>query len=144
MKKIEAYGSLKDGKLKISYRDRFNQAISTFDGRVKVTVEKLYRKRSGEQNAYYWGVIVNEFTSGYYETTGETITKDEAHEILKLKCNPKELANKKTGETFNVGSTTSQLTTVGMMEYFARCREFINEWFGRNVPEPGEQTEMEL
>lgn len=143
MRKLETYGKVENGQLKISYRSRFDDCIKTFpDCRVKVTVEKLYRKRTDPQNAYYWGVIVNECAEGYYEMCGEPLTKDEAHELLKFRCNGRELVNEKTGETLTVGASTAELSTVQMMEYWDRCREFIYEWFNRTVPEPNEQTEL--
>ena len=144
MRKLETYGHVDDsGKLFISYRARFDNQIKLFSGRrVKLSVEPVYRKRSSEQNAYYWGVIVNECAEGYFETTGETLTKEAAHELLKYKCNCREIVNEQTGEVLIIGQSTAQMTTVQMMEYWSRCREFIYTWFGRTVPEPNEQTEL--
>jgi hypothetical protein len=145
VRKVETYGSIKNGILKISYRSQFDQAMRSMpDCRVKLTVEKLYRKRSTEQNAYYWGVIVNECMLGFNEMTGQYITKEQAHEILKLKCNANELHNETTGEVMNVPGSTATLTTVQMMEYWLRCRDFVLEWFNRTIPEPNEQAEMEF
>lgn len=144
-RKVQTYGTIKSGKLGISYRDQFITALSVFpDCRVRVTVEKIYRKRSLEQNAYYFGVVINEFCEGYTETTGEKITQMQAHEILKHKFNFKEFVNQQTGEVLNVPQTTSELTTTQFMEYIEECRRFIAEWFNRYVPAPGEQTEMEF
>lgn len=143
MREVYTYGRVMDGILTIHRRADFNEALKNLtDGRVILTVSKLYNKRSTVQNAYYWGVIVNEFREGFREMTGEDITAEEAHEVLKEKCNGKEIVNQKTGEVMKVGKTTTTMTTVEFMEYFSRCREFILEWFGRIVPEPNEQTEL--
>ena len=143
MREVYTYGRVMDGILTIHRRADFNEALKNLtDGRVILTVSKLYNKRSTVQNAYYWGVIVNEFREGFREMTGEDITAEEAHEVLKEKCNGKEIVNQKTGEVMKVGKTTTTMTTVEFMEYFSRCREFILEWFGRNVPEPNEQMEL--
>lgn len=145
MRKVETYGRVIGGKLEISYRDRFNRAVSALpDCRVMVTVEKCYRKRSTEQNAYYWGVIVNECAEGVYDMTGQMITKEDAHHLLKSRCNPVELHNETTGEVVAIGGSTATMTTVQMSEYWQRCREFILDFFGRTVPEPNEQTELWL
>lgn len=145
MKKLETYGTIKSGRLHISYRDRFEQSLSLWpDCRVKVIVEKIYNKRSLDANAYYWSVIINEFCVGFLEMTGEKITKEEAHDFLKNKFNYVELTNPSTGEVEHLGKTTTQLTTVQFMEYQNECIRFIAEWFGRTCPEPGEQTELEL
>ncbi len=145
LRKIESYGSVKDGRLRISFRDQFDQAIACWnDCRVRVTVEKVYRKRSNPQNSWYWGVIIYEFREGYYEMTGEKITAEQAHEILKLKCNGKDISNKETGEVMTVPGTTAILTTTQFSEYADGCCQFIYEWFGRTVPIPGEQVELEF
>ncbi len=143
MRKVETYGRVTGGKLEISYQDKFNRAIASMpDGRVTVRVERCYRKRSTEQNAYYWGVIVNECAEGVYETTGQMITKEDAHHLLKSRCNPIELHSQSTGEVAAVGGSTATMTTVQMSEYWERCREFILDFFGRTVPEPNEQLEI--
>lgn len=143
MREVYTYGRVMDGILTIHRRADFYEALKNLkDGRVILTVSKLYNKRSMVQNAYYWGVIVNEFREGYREMTGEDITAEEAHEVLKEKCNGKEIVNQKTGEVMSVGKTTTTMTTVEFMEYFSRCRGFILEWFGRIVPEPNEQLDI--
>jgi hypothetical protein len=144
MRKIETYGHVNEkGILKISYRSKFDQAVKIFAGRrIRLVVEPLYRKRTSPMNSYYWGVIVNETRLGYEETTGEQISSEAAHELLKQRCNPKELLNEKTGEVLILGGSTTEQTTVEMMEYWIRCRQFVHEWFGRNIPEPNEQTEL--
>ena len=156
MRKLETYGTIKGGKLRISYREKFTQAITTFDDcRIKLTVEKLYKKRSVKtyrddgtegngQNGYYWKIIVPEFCNGFNDMTGEQISIREAHEKLKMYCNAKEVVNTKTGEILTVGLSTATLTTVEFEEFLDRCRKFIFEWFGINVPLPNEQMEMEF
>ena len=142
-KKAETYGYQKDGTFKISYRDEFWQSVKNMgDGRFRVTIEKIYRKQSSSQRAYYFGVIVHEFCEGYYETTGEKISTEQAHEILKTECNGKEIVNKETGEIFTIPLSTANLTTVETMEYYERCIKFIAEWFGRTVNAPNEQSEL--
>jgi hypothetical protein len=142
-KKIDAYGNIKAGKLFISYRDRFDSALTCWpDCRVRVKVEKIYKKRSLPQNSFYWGVLLNEFCDGYLETTGEKVTPEQAHDFLKNRFNSKEVTNENTGEVIYIPQTTSELTTVNFMEYQENCIKFIAEFFGRAVPEPGEQKEI--
>ena len=129
----------------ISFRDAFMLLFESWPNcRVRIVVERLYSKRSDQQNRYYWGVIINEFVDGYTDTTGEKISKDEAHDFLKARFNYREIINRETGEVARVPKSTSALTTSAFMDYQAECVRFIGEWFGRVVPEPGEQKEMEL
>lgn len=151
IRRIETYGHVDDsGILKISYRDKFNQAVKVYTGcRVKVTVEKLYKKRSIEkvhedghvtraQNGYYFGVVVNEYRNGAWETQQRTINSDEAHSELKANCNYQDHFNDTTGEVMRSIKSTADLTTIEFEEYLTRCREFILEWFGITVPLPNE------
>jgi len=67
MKRVETFGTIEKGLLKIGYRDKFLEAIKSMpDCRIKIRVEKLYKKRSTYtyneetekqgtgQNGYYW------------------------------------------------------------------------------------------
>jgi len=149
MKKIETYGHVTDdGILKISYRAKFDQAVKMLSGdRVKVTVEKLYKRRTtvkihetGEvtkaQNGYYFGVVVSEYRNGAWETQGRPLSTQEAHEELKANCNYIENYNEDTGQIMRKIESTATLTTVQFEEYLTRCREFIREWFGIDVALP--------
>ena len=61
MRELFTYGSIEGGKLKISYRDRFYEALKHWpNGRVSITVKRLYRQRSLMQNAYLHGVVIPE------------------------------------------------------------------------------------
>ena len=145
MRQTSTYGSVKAGKLKISYRDKFMESIKNLsDGRVEVKVRRLYKQRSTMQNAYYWGCLLQEFVDGYEDTTGEKITKEQAHQLLKSEFNYTEMVNQKTGEVKRIAKSTSELTTTEFMDYIEYCIRFIAEWFGRTVAEPGEQKEIEL
>jgi hypothetical protein len=144
MKKTTTTGHIKDGLLITHHREKFVQSVACLsDGQVKITVERVYRKRSLCQNSYYWGVIVNEFVEGYKDTTGEKISAENAHECLKMKCNGIEITNKETGEILTVGQSTAEMTTVQTMEYYEACIRFIAEFFGRAVPAPNEQLTIE-
>jgi hypothetical protein len=156
--KVESYGHITNGVMKIAYRDRFFKAIKQLpDCRIRMTVEKLYKKRSTltyneeldrwgrGQNGYYWTVVIYEFCEGYYEINQEQMSKEYAHEILKRECNYKEIHNNQTGEILRIGKSTANLTTVQFEEYLERCRQFIFEWFGRSVPMPDVgQLELEF
>ena len=157
MRKLQTYGSVKDGILKISKRDLFNDNLKQFpDCRVTVTVEKLYKKRSTRtyneetgkegtgQNGYYHYIICEMFRDGWQELTGQLIRKAQAHEYLKFYCNYREDLNEKTGEILHVPLTTSDLTTVQFEDYCQRCREWVFENMGIDIPKPNEQSELDF
>ena len=151
MRKIETFGHVTDqGILKVSYRAKFDQAVKLHAGyRIKLTVERLYKKRSTvkihangtvtrAQNGYYFGVIVQEYRNGAWEMQQRMITGDEAHAELKANCNYGETLNEDTGSIMRRINSTADLTTVQFEEYLERCREFIREWFNIDCPMPEE------
>lgn len=156
MHKIDTYGQVTDdGILKISYRQKFDEAIRAgMSGkRVKVTVETLGKRRSsqkvhedgtitGGQNSYYWGVIVQEYRNGAWEMQQRYIGSDQAHDELKINCNFSEIINESTGEVMRLPGSTAQLTTMQFEDYLTRCRAFILDWFNIDCPLPGVQTEI--
>lgn len=80
---------------------------------------KEYRKdRSGNQNKYYWGVVIRELCNhtGY--------NSDEMHEVLKAKFNPKELVFKQTGEAVKIGGSTADMNTLEFETYLEQIRIF--------------------
>lgn len=143
MRSTYTYGKVVNGELRIHNRSAFLRSVAQIpDGRVKLTVERTYNKRSTPQNAYYWGVLIAEFKEGYYDRLGEIISPDDAHGVLKLKCNSIEIVNEESGEVMNVPKSTTEMTTIQFEEYMEQCRRFIKEWFGRTVPMPNEQLQM--
>lgn len=150
-RRIETYGSIKDGIKKISYRDKFMEQWDLWpDCRFRLSVERLYQKRSTKtenglgENGYYHGIVCSEYALGAYETQQRVISKDTAHQELKANCNFKEHVNEETGQIMRCILSTANLSTVEFEEYMDRCRAFILEWFGRYVPMPNEQSEMDL
>lgn len=145
MKKIETYGNITNGKLEISYKLKFLDAIKNIgDCRVIVTVEKIYRKRTTNENAYYWACVVPFYQQGTYDIQGEQISKEQAHERLKQHCNYVEHINEQTGECLKFIIDTKSLSTVEFEEYLEKCRRFIYEWFNITVPLPNEQSDLFL
>ena len=143
MTKTETYGEIKDGELHIVRRKDFIQSLKSMPNcRVIVTVAKAYKKRSNPQNAYLHGVVVNDFMTGFKETTGEDIKHDDAFEILKFYCNYKEVPNELTGEIMKVPLTSTTLSTTQFEEMLDRMRAFIFEWFGITTMLPNEQSEL--
>lgn len=141
MRSITAYGKAEGGKIHVGNMAEFKQAIAVFpDCLIKIKIEQFGGNRSHPQNAYYWGVVIEEFQAGYHDTTGEAISNADTHELLKHECNYKEVINQSTGAILRHGISTANLSTGEFTEYLERCRAFIKEYFNRNVPEPNEQT----
>lgn len=94
---------------------------------------KEYRKdRSGNQNRYYWGVVIKEWCNytGY--------AADEMHEVLKAKFNPKELFFKNSGEAIKIGGSTAEMDTLEFENYLDQIRIWSLKEHDLLIPLPNE------
>ena len=145
MKKQVYLSSVKDGVINSYVLDSLLKGIELFDGkRICITVEQKRNKRSLNQNKYYWLVVIGCFIQGAEEAWGEKITREAAHDILKIQCNGKEQVNTDTGEVIKIQQDTKSLDTFEFEQYQDRCRKFIFTWFDLTVPLPNEVDEIQL
>lgn len=145
MRKIETYGLIKNGILKISYRNKFIEVLKEFpDCRIKLIIQKIYNKRSLNQNAYLFGYVYAEVQAGIKEIQGEKYTISQIHEMFKMQFLAKEIVNKNTGEIIKIAGSTATLTTVEMMEYISEITKWSDEWLNVIILEPNEQAELKL
>lgn len=134
-----------DGTVSERWLSRFVTDLRAFAGsRVMIRAQRKRKLRSLAQNRYYWGVIVEAFRYGAEYTWGETISKDQAHETLKANCLFTEKVNESTGEVIRLVGTTTKNSTFNQEEYHDKCRAFIAEWFGMQVPLPNEQASLDF
>ena len=117
------------GRLVMDKPGAFARALAALRGReVQVLIEPKKKRRSTNQNDYYWGVVIailSDFT-GY--------SPEEMHEALKNKFLG--FYDKKTG--LRVVSSSAELTTADFENYLSQIRA----WAGENgifIPLPNEQ-----
>jgi hypothetical protein len=141
MVKIEQYGYVKDGELKILNRKRFNAEIKAFpDCDVQITIKKR-GKRSSQQNRYYWGVIVDEIRHELLRR-GNRFDSDTIHEFLKQKFNSAKVVVETTGELIEIGKSTTEMNKDEFTEYIERIREWAAQSLEITIPDAGEQTKL--
>lgn len=134
---IVASGSIKSGKLFVHNRRGFDQQIAQMrEGwQVEIAVTRRRATRSLQQNAYYWGVVIQALSdhTGY--------TPDEIHDICKARFIPKRLAMQKgNGEIvgeFVLGGSTRSLNKNEFYEYVEQIRQWAAE-LDCYIPDPGE------
>ena len=98
-----------------------------------IEVEKVTHPRSGQQNKYYWAVVVGEIA----KHTGHD--PEQIHELLKFNLSPK--WHFQAGMVGGgVPTSTTRLDTLQFVEYTERCRMWANEFLGLQIPLPGEVT----
>lgn len=141
MRRTTANATLKAGNLHIYNRKLFDEMLKSIsDGKCLVTVERVYNKRSNQQNRYYHGVVIPLCCRGLREL-GHEVNEEDTHEILKSLFNKKEFINKETGESTMYGGSTTKMATIDMMEYIKDIQEFGDSYLGIFIPDP-EPIEM--
>jgi hypothetical protein len=131
---------VKNGRLFILDRARFDETVRTIDPRwpLTVRVERLKATRSQQANRYYWGVVVHYLS----EHTG--YGPDEMHDVLKALFIPKAMAildgNGEVKGEVVLGGSTRQLKTDEFMDYCARIQRWAAETLNVYIPDPNEIT----
>jgi hypothetical protein len=124
------------GKLIAPYR--FNDDVARlFAGKdVTITVERKRKKRSANQNAYYWGVIVHLICEAM-NWAGENVTATEVHEFLKFRFLLLQKVDTETGKViWQRSRSTTGLNTVEFMLYIDSCIQFAAEYLNTVIPPP--------
>lgn len=132
---IEATGIIQ----KTAIRNFFAR-LAKIPGRYAISAE-MAKKRSTQQNAYYWGAIIPLVFEGLQHLGFETVqTKDDTHEVLKALFLKKDIPGP-GGEVFvTVTDSTTRLSTVEFMEYMEKIAQWAAEYLGIVIPPPGMQT----
>ena len=115
-------GHVQNGKLKLKRRDLFEKYLEGLQGAVELIVRKPFRKRSDQENRYYWGVIVKMIA----DHTGHT--RDEVHDALRHMFLKDGL----------VARSTTSLSTAEAEEYYANIRMWAAATLSLIIPLPNE------
>lgn len=144
MKKVEIITSVVDGKFTRN-RTIVLQAISSFNNSdVILTFDKPKRKRSVNQNSYYWGLLVPLMQTGAKELWGEVWSIDKAHKHLSKLFVFHESVNEKTGEISQTYKSTTENTTTEWEVYMTQIRIYLLKNFDINAPEPNESVTLKF
>lgn len=142
--KIEVTTSIQNGIFKRN-RNIVLDAIKSFNGfDVVLTIAKAKKKRSNNQNAYYWGLLIPLTQNAIKNEWGEIWSKEKTHDFYKLHFNYVEKVNENTSEVIKIPKSTTDNTTTQQEEYHAQIREFLKEWFNVTAPLPNEDLELNL
>lgn len=141
--KYEIKSHVENGKLNRN-KPLIQDAIKSLEGKeVVITIEKAKKKRSNQQNAFYWGICLP-IVRNCLKEAGNNFSIKDVHEILKLKfLKEVVLVDENTGECIERVKSTTQLGTADFMYYIAEIQKMCNEWFGVVIPEPNTQLTIE-
>ena len=127
--KKKHYITIRDN-LTVDFKDlvSFKQDLLTLKGKeAYLIVDKVTKSRSGNQNRYYWGVVIELLSK---ETGYE---REEMHEAMKMQFlrNPEE-------SRFCIAKGTSTLTTAEFEEYMSKIRQWASQYLTLYIPDPNE------
>ena len=142
MKKIEIDTKVINGQMKQN-RPLILKALKAFEGvNITVTISKRKKKRSTNQNSYYWAVIVPFWKQIFLDEWGEVYSQSQTHEFLKYNCNFTEKVNKETGEIIRVSKSTTENSTTDQELMCKQARDLALEMFNIEIPLPNEQINI--
>ena len=136
----------KDGRLHIRNKALFDAEVQNLsEGKEYTLILKSKKKqRSIPQNRYYFGVVVPIVFHALRDAGfNEIKTKEDAHDILKLKF-LKTTINSESGEFIERIKSTTELSTSEFMDFIAELQIWASEFLGVNIPSPNEQVEINL
>ena len=117
-------------------KQKLFEYLKTLNSVYKLEIKKDKNNRSGNQNRYYWGVVLKMVS----EYTGFTI--DEAHELFKSKFLSYDKAFKETGEAYTIARHTYDLDTWEFENYLEQIRIFAATEIEIVIPLPNECIEL--
>jgi len=126
MKKIFK-GRSEKGKVTLYDQKSYDLLVWSLNGKdVELTIGKPAKKRSGQENRYYWGVVIKILS----EYTG--YSDDEMHDALRMM-----FLIDRSGKLPILRSTAS-LTVAEFEDYMSKVRAWASMELSCYVPEPNE------
>jgi hypothetical protein len=120
-------------------------AIQTFEGKqIVIKIEKAKKKRSTQQNRFYYGVIIP-IVQNCLKEAGHIMTNESTHDLIKLKFLKEALfVNEETGEVIERIKSTTELSTSQFMDLLAEINNFTFEYFGVTLPSPNDDLTLNI
>jgi hypothetical protein len=142
MKDLKYFGKVDDGKLTIFQRNDMVSGLQNLGSGFVEIIIRLAGKRSSPQNRYYWGAMLPIVKDGLKEL-GIDMSKEQTHEMLKYKFIKREFITS-NGDILQIIGSTTELSTKEFNEYIESIQIWSAEYLNVNIPDPNEQTEIEI
>ena len=130
-----------NGKIPQYSRNEIKNFLEKNEGKeISIEIKKISYQRSNPQNKFYWGVWIPIIQQALSELSGELVSIEETHNIIKINCNYKEIVNENTGEIARRTKSTSELSTAEWeQEFKPRIQKWALDFLNITLPEPNEQ-----
>jgi hypothetical protein len=142
MKDLKYFGKVDDGKLTIFQRNDMVSGLQNLGSGFVEIIIRLAGKRSNQQSRYYWGAVIPIVQEGL-KGVGIEMSKEQTHEMLKYRFLKREFITSDGDILQSIGST-AELSTKEFNEYIESIQIWSAEYLNVNIPDPNEQTEIEI
>lgn len=135
---------VENGKLPRAMSDEIARLLRMLSGRfVRITIDETRRRRSNNQNRYYWGVVIPLVVEMFTDAGNET-DEMEVHEYLKEHVGGlKTVLADPTGYRRTVVKSSAKLDTMEFEVYLEKVRAWCAQ-FGVTIPLPNEEWSREI
>jgi len=136
---------VKGWNLYIKDRALFNEELKNLDEskEYQIFIKEKKRNRSNGQNRYYRGVVLPLILRGLRNAGFDIYTKDEAHDIVKVKFLKTEIENE-SGEFISTFKSTKDMTTKDFKEFIDNVQYWASEYLNEYIPSPNESQDIEF
>lgn len=143
--KVQFKAKASNGVFSIGNREFFDRYLKTLaDGNYSITIEKAKKKRSLNQNRYYFGVVLPILLFNFREMGfNELQNVEQVHDIVKVKFLTETMANE-NGEFLQRIKSTTELSTSQFMDFIAEIQQWASEQFNITIPDPNQVLEINL
>lgn len=133
--KLRFKGKIEGNKFIPNENNAFRNYVQSFEGQevfLQIKKWRNYKKRSNQENKYYWSVVVQMLSDelGY--------TPDEMHEAIKYQflAEPKEVKIKTGKKMLIFPGSTATLSTTDFETLMSKIRSWASMELGIFIPEP--------
>lgn len=139
-KGVEFTCRVANGRIPPKTAEQIAKVVRNADGKqIIITLAEVKRKRSNQQNAYYWGVVVQAVLEVFREA-GNMVDADDVHLFLKLHVGKlAQVIVTPGGKVIKSLGSTAKLSTVEFSNYIERIRAWAMEVLDIDIPSPDEQ-----
>lgn len=142
--RLEAIGIGDGVSFRVVNSSDFYRELNALKGRYRLTVERYHRRKSQPQLGYYYGVVLPHFHRAALDQGWEFVDVNELDTYLKSMFASRDVINKHSGEVLAVPGLKRDMTSTEMAAFTDSIKDYALEFLGYRIPEPLEQTSLQL
>ncbi len=132
---LQFTGEVKQGHMPAPMRMGIKTALERMEGkRITVKISRVHKKRSVNQNDYYFGYVVPKAIEVFL-LAGDIVDEDYVHKFMKMELGGMKVRSKLTGQWIPTSST--EASTISWEEWMTNIRKWAAE-NGIQIEEPNE------